>query len=158
MHTRSMTGFPVDGAALTAQLARRLDAVVPRPLRVRVRAGAIWVEGPGGDLGGLGDLAMIAEQAPEADDGGPMVFLLHACRSALEEVQDMVVCDWLHEVWPAGPGHASEPPVPAGRVAVEGDALHLWYGAEDRTRAVLALPSIPLALVRRDAGPASGSA
>ena len=147
-----MTGFPVDGAALTAQLARRLDAVVPRPLRVHDRAGALWVVGPGGALGGL-HLAQIAEQAPDADDGGPLVFVIYACRSALEEVQDMVACDWLREVWPAAPGRASDPPVPAAQVGVEGEALHLWYGAEDRARAILALGSIPLDLVRREAVP-----
>ena len=152
MHTRSMTGFPVDGAALTLQLARRLDAAVPRPLRVRARAGGLWVEGPGGDLGGM-ELAAIAEQGPAADDGGPLVFLLHACRTALEEVQDVVVCDWLREVWPAAPGRATEPPVPAAGVAVEGEALHLWYGAEDRTRAILTLEPIPLGLLRRDLAP-----
>jgi hypothetical protein len=37
----------VDRAALTAELAARLDAVVPRPARVRVRDRQLWTEVPG---------------------------------------------------------------------------------------------------------------
>jgi hypothetical protein len=134
-----------DGAALTAELATRLDAVVPRPARVRVEGRLLRVEAPAPGAWGGEDVASLAEQR-EDEDG--VDWIAYACERALDGVQEVLIVTWLREVWPVrGEGSRTDGPHPEAHAAVRDGEIRLWYGEEDDP--VLSLEPIPLDRVLR---------
>ena len=134
-----------DGAALTAELVTRLDAVVPRPARVRVKGRLLWVDAPGPGAWGGEDVASLDEQG-EDEDGVDLI--AYACQQALDGVQEVLVVTWLREVWPVrGGGSRADGPPPAAHAVVRCGEIRLWYGEEDDP--ILSLEPIPLDRVLR---------
>jgi hypothetical protein len=152
---RSETPYPADRQApdpsppairLAAALAERLDAVVPRPFRVRAEGG--WVSlYRGSAWDGSSDVAGVLDQeadpeAPAGERGSFAWFAAMVAENVLSSVQDGVA-EGTAEQWPALPQGGMA--LPGTRT--DGQRVYLWYGAdyERQVGAVLSFPPIPLA-------------
>jgi hypothetical protein len=130
----------VGGVALTKALARRLDRVVPRPIRVWADKGLLWAT----DAGAAG-IACVTVQGRDEDFDS----LAHGVWGGLNHVQDAVV-EYVHHGWPpVRPGTSGENdagidlPMPGYRVTET--EVHLWYG--DESSPALTFEPIPLSEV-----------
>ena len=132
---------------LAAALAARLNAVVPRPFRVRAEGG--WVARYHGESWeGSSDVAGVLDQpiAPdETDEQWKFPGLAAGIAwNALSSVQDGV-SETTTEPWPQLPGGGMA--LPGTRT--DGERVFLWYGPdhESEADAVLLLPPISLAAI-----------
>ena len=137
---------------LASALAERLDAVVPRPIRVRAEGG--WVslyvgEQPYASIG----VAAVLDQEIDSDekDVERRSFAERAATvvwNALSSAQD-TVAETTTEPWPRLPGGSMA--LPGTRT--DGERVFLWYGADHATEAGAVLPLAPVSLVELS-GPA----
>ena len=135
-----MTGTDSPAARFARALADRLNAVVPRPVRVCAEGGAVAVY-VGADRWGSALAGEVIDQ-PEIDEAGepwPLAERVEtAARAVLSSVQD-TVAESSREPWPRLPTGAMA--LPDARV--EAGEVHLWYGPTEAA-AVLTLPSLAL--------------
>jgi hypothetical protein len=131
---------------LAAALAERLDAVVPRPLRVQAEGGWVSVYHGVTARSSTGVAPVLDQDAgPVEEDDERWSFEAVAAGvawNALSSVQDEVA-ETTTEPWPRLPRGGMAMP----GTCTDGEQIFLWYGPAHGSEegAVLSLPPIPLA-------------
>ena len=125
------------GAGLARELAGRLSVVVPESFAVSPSGDTVEVRSTRAPWVAT---SLVGHLLDQPMDTRTLVEI--AAFNALDTVQDYV-SEVLREPWPtlAGRGALSRTMALAG-VAIDGDALHLWYG--EREKPALSLASIKL--------------
>jgi hypothetical protein len=122
-------------------LARRLNAVVPRPFRLLAEGGRLqfYIDN---HLDSISDTPEIVDD--ESRELGER--LLTIVDSVLSVVQDNI-SEHLRTPWPSTDGRAMAMP----GVRTDTEFVHLWYGP-DEAAPVIVIPAIPINEIMTDNG------
>jgi len=119
-----MTLMDVSSRELAADLADRLNQIVPTDFTVRSEGIRVDVYQDGRDLGGSPALVILAERDGRSVDEK----IETAVQAVLSDVQDRII-EACKGPWPGGFGRGADLPMPDCRVT--GDRLRLWFGDEN---------------------------
>ena len=119
-----MTLMDVSSRELAADLADRLNQIVPAGFTVRSEGIRVNVYQDGRDLGGSPALVILAERDGRSVDEKIETAVL----AVLSDIQDRII-EACKGPWPGGFGRGADLPMPDCRVT--GDRLRLWFGEEN---------------------------